>query len=69
MSAMQDFFDAYEELFEAYTASGDANQAYARMVGALKVIIPFNIDKDNLAKVTEDLKRATKDQTFKILAE
>lgn len=66
---MQDFCDAYEELLEAYKASeDDPALAHARMVGALKVIIPFGADAESLAQITKDLRDSTKRQTLELLS-
>lgn len=65
---MQEFLDAYEGLLKAYRASSDnPDQAYARMVGALNVIISFHVDPQNLAVLTKNLQDSAKRQTLEIL--
>lgn len=66
---MNDFCDAYEDLLKAFRASGDDPAlAYCRMVGALKVIIPFSIDAKELTLITKDLRASAKRQTFEVLS-
>lgn len=66
---MNDFYDAYEDLLRTFRASGDdPNLAYCRMVGALKVIIPFGVDTKDLTRITENLRASAKRQTFEVLS-
>ena len=67
MDKTQEFFTAYEELFEAYKASDGADTAYARMVGSLKIIVSFTVDRENLVKLSQELQKATQNETMKIL--
>lgn len=65
---MDKFFNAYEALLDALKASSDEpSLGHARLVGALKVIIPFTVDEESLAKLTAALQDSTKRETFEIL--